>query len=66
MLQADDESTGERNIAEVMNSWTKQIGYPVITINTTSGEAFQKHFLFNNSAVSRYAPNVYPFRSKLL
>ncbi|KAK5928609.1 hypothetical protein CgunFtcFv8_013661 [Champsocephalus gunnari] len=50
--KADDESTGERNIAEVMNSWTKQIGYPVITINTTSGEAFQKHFLFNDSAVS--------------
>ncbi|KAF3854223.1 hypothetical protein F7725_022278 [Dissostichus mawsoni] len=60
--KADDESTGKRNIAEVMNSWTKQIGYPVITINTTSGEAFQKHFLFNASAVSRYAPNVYPFR----
>ncbi|KAJ4937512.1 hypothetical protein JOQ06_002147 [Pogonophryne albipinna] len=51
--KADDESTGERNIAEVMNSWTKQIGYPVITINTTSGEALQKHFLFNDSAVSR-------------
>ncbi|KAK1874928.1 Aminopeptidase N [Dissostichus eleginoides] len=60
--KADDESTGKRNIAEVMNSWTKQIGYPVITINTTSGEAFQKHFLFNASAVSKLSWHV-PIRA---
>ncbi|KAK5867984.1 hypothetical protein PBY51_012433 [Eleginops maclovinus] len=50
--KADDENDGSTNVAEVMDTWTKQIGYPLITINTTSGEGFQKHFLFNDSAVS--------------
>uniref|UniRef100_A0A8C9X615 Aminopeptidase n=1 Tax=Sander lucioperca TaxID=283035 RepID=A0A8C9X615_SANLU len=41
-------------VARFMEPWTKQIGYPVITINTTNGEVNQKHFLFNDSAESRH------------
>ncbi|MED6244505.1 hypothetical protein ATANTOWER_013710 [Ataeniobius toweri] len=40
------------NIPSFMKSWTTQIGYPVITINTTSGEIYQKHFLYNSSVES--------------
>ncbi|XP_026222167.1 alanyl (membrane) aminopeptidase a [Anabas testudineus] len=40
------------DIAMKMEPWTKQIGYPVITINTTIGEVYQKHFLFNSSSES--------------
>ncbi|CAL8262569.1 unnamed protein product [Merluccius merluccius] len=32
------------NVTEIMNTWTEQIGYPVVTINTTEGEAYQKKF----------------------
>ncbi|XP_029009681.1 aminopeptidase N-like [Betta splendens] len=43
---------GNPGIAKVMDKWTSQSGYPVITINTTDGEIYQKHFLFNDSAES--------------
>ncbi|KAL6107369.1 uncharacterized protein ACO6RY_11025 [Pungitius sinensis] len=46
------EDNGHTDVAKVMNAWTKQIGYPVITINTTNGEIYQKHFLFNDSPKS--------------
>uniref|UniRef100_A0A8C8DAH1 Aminopeptidase n=1 Tax=Oncorhynchus tshawytscha TaxID=74940 RepID=A0A8C8DAH1_ONCTS len=32
-------------VAEVMATWTMQMGYPVITINTTTGDVSQEHFL---------------------
>uniref|UniRef100_A0A3B5N1S8 Aminopeptidase n=1 Tax=Xiphophorus couchianus TaxID=32473 RepID=A0A3B5N1S8_9TELE len=41
-------------VSNIMEYWTTQMGYPVITINTTSGAIYQKHFLYNSSAVSRY------------
>ncbi|KAM9376125.1 aminopeptidase N-like [Pholidichthys leucotaenia] len=45
------------NIPFLMEPWTKQAGYPVITINTTKGSVFQKHFLFNTTVQSsRYWP----------
>ncbi|XP_060892278.1 alanyl (membrane) aminopeptidase-like b [Labrus mixtus] len=50
--KAVNEDGGHTKVARVMNTWTKQIGYPVITINTTSGEIYQKHFLFNDSSES--------------
>lgn len=53
-LQAVGEDGGHTEVAKVMDTWTKQIGYPVITINTTSGEIYQKHFLFNDSSESRF------------
>uniref|UniRef100_A0A3Q0RHY4 Aminopeptidase n=1 Tax=Amphilophus citrinellus TaxID=61819 RepID=A0A3Q0RHY4_AMPCI len=37
------------SIAEFMGPWTKQSGYPVVSINTTDGRVFQKQFLFNSS-----------------
>uniref|UniRef100_A0AAX7URT5 Aminopeptidase n=1 Tax=Astatotilapia calliptera TaxID=8154 RepID=A0AAX7URT5_ASTCA len=42
------------DIAGFMNPWTTQSGYPVITINTTNGQVYQKQFLFNNSANSSH------------
>lgn len=56
ILQAVNEDSGHLNVATMMESWTNQIGYPVVTINTTTGEISQKHFLFNDSAESRYVP----------
>ncbi|KAA8590666.1 hypothetical protein FQN60_014616 [Etheostoma spectabile] len=50
--KAEDKNGGHTNVAQFMEPWTKQIGYPVITINTTNGEVYQKHFLFNDSAES--------------
>uniref|UniRef100_A0A8C2XBW9 Aminopeptidase n=1 Tax=Cyclopterus lumpus TaxID=8103 RepID=A0A8C2XBW9_CYCLU len=40
-----NEDGGHTTVAKVMNTWTKQMGYPVITINTTNGEVYQKQFL---------------------
>uniref|UniRef100_A0A8C8IEG0 Aminopeptidase n=1 Tax=Oncorhynchus tshawytscha TaxID=74940 RepID=A0A8C8IEG0_ONCTS len=37
-------------VAEVMDTWTKQMGYPVITINTTNGAVSQQHFLQNQTS----------------
>ncbi|XP_074533010.1 alanyl (membrane) aminopeptidase-like b isoform X2 [Halichoeres trimaculatus] len=50
--RAVDDDSGHTDVAKVMDLWTTQIGYPVITINTTSGEIYQKHFLFNATSES--------------
>ncbi|XP_042352680.1 alanyl (membrane) aminopeptidase a [Plectropomus leopardus] len=50
--KAEHDNGGHTEVAKVMNTWTNQIGYPVITINTTNGEVYQKHFLFNDSSES--------------
>ncbi|XP_076589916.1 alanyl (membrane) aminopeptidase-like b [Chaetodon auriga] len=50
--KAVDESNGLTKVAMMMETWTNQTGYPVITINTTNGEICQKHFLFNDSSES--------------
>ncbi|XP_044047927.1 alanyl (membrane) aminopeptidase a [Siniperca chuatsi] len=50
--KAVNKDGGHIKVAKVMDTWTNQIGYPVITINTTSGEIYQKHFLFNDSSES--------------
>lgn len=39
-------------VPNFMKNWTTQKGYPVITINTNDGAIYQKHFLYNSSAVS--------------
>ncbi|XP_077372374.1 alanyl (membrane) aminopeptidase-like b [Festucalex cinctus] len=46
------EDGGHTDVAKVMGMWTNQAGYPVITINTTNGRIYQKHFLFNSSSDS--------------
>uniref|UniRef100_A0A8C6TIW3 Aminopeptidase n=1 Tax=Neogobius melanostomus TaxID=47308 RepID=A0A8C6TIW3_9GOBI len=48
------ESFTRVDIKKVMNTWTNQIGYPVITINTSSGDAYQKQFLYNDTSESKY------------
>lgn len=53
-MQAHIEDGGNSDIATVMNSWTDQNGYPLVTINTNNGEIYQKQFLFNHSSESRY------------
>uniref|UniRef100_A0A1A8PTP5 Aminopeptidase n=2 Tax=Nothobranchius rachovii TaxID=451742 RepID=A0A1A8PTP5_9TELE len=64
-IQSVRQEKGVFSVGTLMEKWTTQMGYPVITINTTNGEIHQKHFLYNNSAESdlwwlipiRYATN---------
>ncbi|XP_059917020.1 alanyl (membrane) aminopeptidase-like b [Gadus macrocephalus] len=44
MQKAYEGDNGVYDIPEVMNTWTQQIGYPIITINTSNGEVYQKQF----------------------
>uniref|UniRef100_A0A8C8ERF8 Aminopeptidase n=1 Tax=Oncorhynchus tshawytscha TaxID=74940 RepID=A0A8C8ERF8_ONCTS len=44
-LQKVKDDTVVLPVAEVMATWTMQMGYPVITINTTTGDVSQEHFL---------------------
>ncbi|XP_060779905.1 alanyl (membrane) aminopeptidase-like b isoform X2 [Neoarius graeffei] len=41
-------STSEQ-IKSIMTTWTEQIGYPVININTITGEISQEHFLLKRA-----------------
>uniref|UniRef100_A0A672FBB4 Aminopeptidase n=1 Tax=Salarias fasciatus TaxID=181472 RepID=A0A672FBB4_SALFA len=38
-------------LEDVMNRWILQMGFPVVTINTASGEISQNHFLLNPDSV---------------
>ncbi|XP_072421563.1 alanyl (membrane) aminopeptidase b, tandem duplicate 1 [Chiloscyllium punctatum] len=41
-------------VGKIMSRWTLQMGFPVITIDTTTGTVTQKHFLLDpNSTVTR-------------
>ncbi|KAM9808090.1 alanyl (membrane) aminopeptidase-like b [Neosynchiropus ocellatus] len=42
--KAVDDSGAHVDIAEVMTTWTTQTGFPLLTINTTTGEVFQEHW----------------------
>uniref|UniRef100_A0A3Q1F5F9 Aminopeptidase n=1 Tax=Acanthochromis polyacanthus TaxID=80966 RepID=A0A3Q1F5F9_9TELE len=46
------------SVEQLMTPWVSQSGFPVVTINTTNGEVFQKQFLYNNTAESRLSWNV--------
>lgn len=50
--RAVEDDSGHTDVAKVMDLWTTQTGYPVITINTTTGEIYQKQFLFNYTSES--------------
>ncbi|XP_039629022.1 aminopeptidase N-like isoform X2 [Polypterus senegalus] len=39
------------SISDIMNHWTRQMGFPLVTFNTTSGEISQKHFLLDPKAI---------------
>uniref|UniRef100_A0A8C8D6B0 Aminopeptidase n=1 Tax=Oncorhynchus tshawytscha TaxID=74940 RepID=A0A8C8D6B0_ONCTS len=45
LQKAVDNDGSHIKVAEVMATWTMQMGYPVITINTTTGDVSQEHFL---------------------
>ncbi|XP_059495248.1 alanyl (membrane) aminopeptidase b, tandem duplicate 1 [Stegostoma tigrinum] len=50
----DDSIKLPKTVSEIMSRWTLQMGFPVITINTTTGTVTQKHFLLDpNSNVTR-------------
>ncbi|XP_036400184.1 aminopeptidase Ey-like [Megalops cyprinoides] len=48
--KAVNDSGGNIAVAEVMTTWTDQSGYPVVTIDTKSGEVSQKHFLLHQES----------------
>ncbi|NXJ95288.1 AMPN Aminopeptidase, partial [Corythaixoides concolor] len=42
------------SISDIMDRWTLQMGFPVVTVNTLNGSLSQNHFLLNpNSTVDR-------------
>ncbi|XP_023671110.1 alanyl (membrane) aminopeptidase-like b [Paramormyrops kingsleyae] len=42
------------NVAQVMKTWTQQMGYPLITINTKTGDVSQQHFLLNQTSTRNF------------
>ncbi|XP_041652254.1 alanyl (membrane) aminopeptidase b [Cheilinus undulatus] len=47
-------------VHEIMNTWVLQMGFPVVTINTTTGSVTQKHFLLDpDSTVT--TPSIYNY-----
>ncbi|XP_067090600.1 alanyl (membrane) aminopeptidase-like b [Osmerus mordax] len=50
LQQAVNEDGGFVNVEELMYTWTNQMGYPLITINTTTGAVSQQHFLLNQTS----------------
>ncbi|KAJ1180035.1 hypothetical protein NDU88_005259 [Pleurodeles waltl] len=43
-----------KSVKSIMDTWTLQMGFPVVTVNTSSGLITQKHFLLDSdSKVSR-------------
>uniref|UniRef100_A0A9J8A0K9 Aminopeptidase n=1 Tax=Cyprinus carpio carpio TaxID=630221 RepID=A0A9J8A0K9_CYPCA len=53
-LQKVDQTPGVKlpySVHEIMNRWILQMGFPVITIDTRTGNVSQKHFLLEPEAV---------------
>ncbi|KAM9352585.1 aminopeptidase N-like [Symphorus nematophorus] len=49
-----------RTVNEIMNHWVLQMGFPVVTIDTTTGKVSQKHFLLDpESEVTVQSPYNY-------
>ncbi|KAI1889463.1 hypothetical protein AGOR_G00163130 [Albula goreensis] len=53
LQQAVDDSNVSlpRSLNEIMNRWILQMGFPVVTIDTSAGELSQKHFLLDPESV---------------
>ncbi|XP_062381418.1 aminopeptidase Ey-like [Sardina pilchardus] len=47
-------------IPEIMNPWVFQMGFPVVTIDTTTGTISQKHFLTDSDSVVE-RPSIYNY-----
>ncbi|NXS50831.1 AMPN Aminopeptidase, partial [Balaeniceps rex] len=39
------------SISDIMDRWTLQMGFPVVTVNTLTGTVDQRHFLLNRTSV---------------
>lgn len=39
------------SISNIMDRWTLQMGFPVVTVNTLTGTISQKHFLLDPTSV---------------
>ncbi|XP_076148013.1 aminopeptidase N-like [Alosa pseudoharengus] len=48
------------SVGDIMNRWILQMGYPVVTINTTTGTISQRHFLLDPNAVVQ-RPSFYKY-----
>ena len=52
-------------VTNIMNTWVLQMGFPVITINTSTAVVSQHHFLLDqDSEVSTLSPSQYVQESK--
>ncbi|XP_053740649.1 alanyl (membrane) aminopeptidase-like b isoform X2 [Synchiropus splendidus] len=51
--KAVDDSGGHVDVTEVMTSWTTQTGFPLLTIDTTTGEVVQEHWSDSDKDSSR-------------
>ncbi|XP_054588556.2 aminopeptidase Ey [Nothobranchius furzeri] len=54
LQQAVDNTPGldiPRSVSEIMNRWTLQMGFPVVTVDTQTGTVTQKHFLLDPDSV---------------
>ncbi|XP_063304987.1 aminopeptidase N-like [Pelobates fuscus] len=40
-----------KTVAQIMDTWVLQMGFPVVKIDTTTGVVTQKHFLLNSDSV---------------
>ncbi|XP_053573658.1 aminopeptidase Ey-like [Bombina bombina] len=50
-------------VSEIMDTWVLQMGFPVVTIDTTTGNINQKHFLLDPDAVvTRPSPYNYVWK----
>nr|XP_046209768.1 aminopeptidase Ey-like isoform X1 [Oncorhynchus gorbuscha] len=61
-LQMAVNSTGTtlptgQTVHSIMNRWVLQMGFPVVTINTTTGQINQQHFLLDPSTAGSVPPS---------
>ncbi|XP_074487623.1 aminopeptidase N-like isoform X1 [Sebastes fasciatus] len=58
-VEANDVSLPQP-VCEIMNRWVLQMGFPVVTIDTTTGKVSQKHFLLDpESSITVESPYKY-------
>ncbi|XP_051978901.1 aminopeptidase N-like isoform X2 [Xyrauchen texanus] len=51
-MAVDKTSTSlPKSVRDIMDRWVLQMGFPVVTINTTTGQISQKHFLLDPDSV---------------
>lgn len=48
--QAANKNNLSLDVKSIMNTWVLQMGFPVVTFDTTTGDVSQKHFLLDPEA----------------